>query len=75
MKYTTTRIGLWSWCVSSKLCPAGKWLIFRLGSGDNLSSIITLPLHLLSLFPFQSRSAAVSGRWKRQRQTALITLA
>jgi len=36
----------------SKLRPAGKWLIYRLGSGDNLSSMITLVLHLLRLFPF-----------------------
>jgi len=29
-------------CPSPKLRPAGKWLIFQLGSGDNLSSMITV---------------------------------
>ena len=27
-------------------------MIYQLGSGDNLSSMITLVLHLLRLFPF-----------------------
>src|SRR4029453_16839453 len=39
-------------CPSPKLRPAGKWLIYRLWSGDNLSSMITLLLHLLRLLPF-----------------------
>src|SRR2546425_9969327 len=39
-------------CPSPKLRPADKWLICRLRSGENSSSMITLLLHLLRLLPF-----------------------
>jgi hypothetical protein len=39
-------------CPSPKLRPAGKWLIFQVGSGDNLSSMVTILLHMLRLVPF-----------------------
>jgi hypothetical protein len=39
-------------CRSTKHHPAGKSLISRLRSGDNLDPMITLVLHLLRLLPF-----------------------
>ena len=39
-------------CPSPERRPAGKWLICRLGSGENPTSMITLLLHLLRLLPF-----------------------
>src|SRR5262249_39598630 len=39
-------------CPSPKLRPAGKRLIFQVGPGDNLSSMVTIPLHMLRLVPF-----------------------
>jgi hypothetical protein len=53
-------------CPSSKPCPAAKWLIGQLESGENLSSMIILLLHVLRLLP-----SLCSG----QRELALESLA
>jgi hypothetical protein len=58
----TSRYG----CPSSKPCPAAKWLICQLESGENLSSRIILLLHVLRLLP-----SLCSG----QRELALESLA
>ena len=53
-------------CPSPKVRPIAKRLICRLGSGEDLDSMITVVLHLLRLLPFLCRG---------YRQLALENLA